>query len=193
MELSINGSERLLFEAETDESSECSEWSAALARLVAILRQRHTYEGLYGGASTGDLSPRTRAVSTPGTQHQLELRQVALTDAQQMRLLRATLAGHGGQVGINGTKRPQEETRANADLYTPGRGASNTLGSADGDGGRRGLLGHTQILLDSASTLSSQNGVGYQRQPGRNIPPRKEAADYDSKGWPRQRLDSSRA
>ena len=42
-------------------------WAAALQRLVAIVRQRRSYETLYGGANaTNDaFSPRTIAVSSP--------------------------------------------------------------------------------------------------------------------------------
>lgn len=71
-------------------------WAAALARMIAIHQQRHSYEGLYGGvtraAAGGDTkggpqaSPRSLVVRIPRLQEALCRRQEELLQAQQRRL-----------------------------------------------------------------------------------------------------------
>ena len=51
--------ETLSFESASEELA--ARWAAALARLVAIVKQRHSYERLYGGTEANTFSPRTVA------------------------------------------------------------------------------------------------------------------------------------
>ena len=84
LELHNDGAEVLVFEAE---AMQAAAWASALARIIAILKQRHSYERLYGGtAGTAIVSPCPVAVLAPQIHRFIELRQARLTEAQQARL-----------------------------------------------------------------------------------------------------------
>lgn len=72
----VHGGERML-----------QAWAAALTALVAIRRERHRNERLYGGIpANAEASPRTIAISSPRLQHLLRLRQSQLTSAREDEL-----------------------------------------------------------------------------------------------------------
>ncbi|KAL1529452.1 hypothetical protein AB1Y20_000399 [Prymnesium parvum] len=78
-------SERLTFVA--DDPKQVHLWAAALSRLLAIIRQRHSYEQLFGGIAAGAESPRTLAVRLPLMDQLLEQRANALMDSKQRALI----------------------------------------------------------------------------------------------------------
>jgi hypothetical protein len=76
-------------------------WAGALARLIAIVKQRKTYENLYGGnAGSSTFSPRTLAVSSPRVRRLLIERQEQLTDRQQQLLLQRAASGGGERLHV---------------------------------------------------------------------------------------------
>mmetsp|Transcript_45992 Transcript_45992/g.105367 ORF Transcript_45992/g.105367 Transcript_45992/m.105367 type:complete len:198 (-) Transcript_45992:261-854(-) len=76
---------RLTFVA--DDPKQVHLWAAALSRLLAIIRQRHSYEQLFGGIAAGAESPRTLAVRLPLMDQLLEQRANALMDSKQRALI----------------------------------------------------------------------------------------------------------
>jgi hypothetical protein len=84
VQLGDAGSEKLAFEAKAEV---VSAWSAALSRLIAVVKQRRSYETLYGGAAFAAFSPRSVAVASPKVSRLLRERQEKLTRAKQERLL----------------------------------------------------------------------------------------------------------
>ena len=82
IELHKEGGEMLSFEAE---AAQTAAWAAALARLVAILKQRHSYERLYGGRIES-FSPRSKAILAPRIRLCLERRQQQLVSSNQAKL-----------------------------------------------------------------------------------------------------------
>ena len=67
------------------EAAQTAAWAAALARLVAILKQRHSYERLYGGRIES-FSPRSKAILAPRIRLCLERRQQQLVSSNQAKL-----------------------------------------------------------------------------------------------------------
>ena len=91
--LQLGDSEKLTFEGRPEV---VSAWTAALSRLIAIVKQRRSYETLYGGTAQAPFSPRSRVVQNPRVRALLVMRQDKLLDAQQMRLLRRSGIHSGG-------------------------------------------------------------------------------------------------
>ena len=79
MVLQVGESEKLTFEGRAET---IAAWSAALSRLIATVKQRRTYETLYGGLGQAPFSPRTRAVQNPRVRALLSQRQAALMETQ---------------------------------------------------------------------------------------------------------------
>lgn len=128
--LHLDDGERLTFEASP---GTVTLWAAALARLIATVMQRHSYERLYGGAATAPLSPRTVAVSSPRVRERLLNRQEALTDEQQYYLLRRSANGGTAQMPRDGDSHARSrDRRANGDVRASGR-PTNPLDPLNGD------------------------------------------------------------
>jgi hypothetical protein len=122
LELTTDGKGVLTLESD---APQIAAWAAALTRLVAITRQRHSYEQLYGGEGlAGHFSPRSRTVGTPRLRRLLLERQDRLVTAQQARILR-----HAGGGRSRANSRTDSATAS-------GSSSSNTseLGSTPPDG-----------------------------------------------------------
>ena len=85
-------------------------WVAALSRLLAINRQRHSYEQLFGGISSGVGSPRSLAVAEPRIRDLLAGRARALCHGRQQAILA------GGERATGAWRVQQEEEQEEAAL-----------------------------------------------------------------------------
>lgn len=120
-----------------------SAWAAALQRLVAIVRQRRSYEMLYGGAETSDdmHSPRTLAVSSSKVRELLKSRQESLTNDMQMKIMRRKAASAGRAMDAMGASNGHLNGHSNSNGHQNGTinggGAASGSSGAGGDGPQR--------------------------------------------------------
>ena len=72
-----------------------SAWAAGLARLVAIMKQRSSYEQLYGygGAPATEQSARSHLRSSPWLSHTLALRAGTLTERRKLEIRQRSKSG----------------------------------------------------------------------------------------------------
>ena len=106
--LSIDGGEKVTFEAAMAPQLPHL-WADALSRLLAINRQRHSYETLFGGVSDSGGSPRSLAVSSPPISEALSLRASTLLKSQQRAVVE-----HSGRASTIAWEKEQEEEQQRA-------------------------------------------------------------------------------
>lgn len=95
--IQIGETERISFEGRAEN---IAAWKGALCRLIAVIKQRKSYETLYGGdAGNAVFSPRTRAVNDPRVQQLLQERQDVLISTQQTKLRRRGAASGSAPAG----------------------------------------------------------------------------------------------
>ena len=130
----IGADEKLFFESSS--ADRVAAWASALARLLAVVRQRKTYENLFGGTDPADsLSPRSRAVSSPRVRDLLQERE-SLSEEKQQRLKRrsnsssrsmANMANGSGGSGSSGRSSRTVSGSDSTDASSGGGGTQSVL------------------------------------------------------------------
>lgn len=154
LKVQLDTQETLTFETSSAETA--NQWAAALARLVAILKQRHSYERLYGGTN-GDFSPRAVLVSSERLRVLLQQRQTALTTSRQLCLLKKKRPPNATTASLSSLKQHCREP-------SPGTGTGTAGGSGSGGGAGTGCAsgsnGNSPRVASTTSGSSAQAFAG---------------------------------